>query len=181
MDCCLEKFIHVTVHGRVRAVKRRAQGGDGNSGSTRYEKIHDRDPWKNHIKINATASANVGAVTWPYYLKTRGQKTLNEFLQETIALCPKLAQRRVDAKLGSEVEATGNFSYRCDRTHGDNFLLLGDAFAFIDPVFSSGVMLAMQNALDGADTVGTCLRHPHRTAATLKKFDGRMRLASFDA
>lgn len=123
----------------------------------------------------ADGLTSVGAVTWPYYLKTRGQKSLNEFLQETIALCPKLALRLADAQIQSEVEATGNFSYMCERTHGDNYLLLGDAFAFIDPVFSSGVMLAMQNAFDGADTVDTCLRHPQQTAAALKTFDERLR------
>jgi hypothetical protein len=36
------------------------------------------------------------------------------------------------------VEATGNYSYACDRSYGKNFLMIGDAFAFIDPVFSSG-------------------------------------------
>ena len=35
--------------------------------------------------------------------------------------------------------------------------MLGDAFAFIDPVFSSGVLLAMNSAFAGADTVDTCL------------------------
>jgi 2-polyprenyl-6-methoxyphenol hydroxylase-like FAD-dependent oxidoreductase len=74
------------------------------------------------------------------------------------------------------VEATGNFSYVCDHTHGSNYLLLGDAYTFIDPVFSSGVMLAMQSAFVGADTVDTCLRHPQQAAAALKKFDRTMRL-----
>jgi flavin-dependent dehydrogenase len=123
----------------------------------------------------ADGLTSVGAVTWPYYLKTRGQKPLNEFLQETIALCPKLALRLAGARIQSEVEATGNFSYLCDRTHGDNYLLLGDAFAFIDPVFSSGVMLAMQNAFDAADTVDTCLRQPEQTTVALNKYDQRLR------
>jgi hypothetical protein len=48
---------------------------------------------------------------------------------------------------------------------------LGDAYAFIDPVFSSGVMLAMQSAFVGADTVDICLRHPEQAASALKKFD----------
>ena len=119
---------------------------------------------------------SVGAVTWPYYLKTRGQKPLDIFFKETIALCPQLAQRLEHAQQQSEVEATGNFSYVCDRTHGDNYLLLGDAYTFIDPVFSSGVMLAMQNAFVGADTVDTCLRHPKQAAAALRKFDQSMRV-----
>lgn len=119
---------------------------------------------------------SVGAVTWPYYLKTRGQKPLDVFFKETIALCPQLVKRLEHAQLQSGVEATGNFSYVCDRTHGDNFLLLGDAYTFIDPVFSSGVMLAMQNAFVAADTVDTCLRQPNQAAAALKMFDRSMRV-----
>lgn len=119
----------------------------------------------------ADGTTSVGAVTWPYYLKTRGKKSLTEFFNETIAMSPMLTERLASAKMETAVEATGNFSYVCDRTHGENFLLLGDAYAFIDPVFSSGVMLAMQSAFVGADTVDTCLRHPERAAAALKKFD----------
>lgn len=124
----------------------------------------------------ADGTTSVGAVTWPYYLKTRNKKSLEQFLQETIALCPPLSERLQHAQLTSPVEATGNFSYVCDRTHGSNYLLLGDAYAFIDPVFSSGVMLAMHSAFVGADTVDTCLRHPQQAAAALKKFDHTMRM-----
>ncbi|MFA5170655.1 MAG: NAD(P)/FAD-dependent oxidoreductase [Sulfuriferula sp.] len=120
-------------------------------------------------------TTSVGAVTWPYYLKTRGKKSLTEFFNETLAMSPALTARLASAKMETAVEATGNFSYVCDRTHGENFLLLGDAYAFIDPVFSSGVMLAMQSAFLGADTVDICLRHPEQAAAALKKFDRSMR------
>ena len=123
----------------------------------------------------ADGTTSVGAVTWPYYLKTRGKKPLDVFFKETIALCPPLTARLEPAKMESAAEATGNFSYVCDRTHGDNYLLLGDAYTFIDPVFSSGVMLAMQSAFIGADTVDTCLRYPEQAAAALKKFDRSLR------
>jgi hypothetical protein len=115
-------------------------------------------------------------VTWPYYLKTRGKKTLEQFFYETIALCVPLSRRMQHAQLSSPVEATGNFSYVCDHTHGSNYLLLGDAYTFIDPVFSSGVMLAMHSAFVGADAVDTCLRHPRQAAAALKKFDCTIRM-----
>lgn len=124
----------------------------------------------------ADGTTSVGAVSWPYYLKTRNKKPLDQFLQETIALCAPLRERLLHAHLVSPVEATGNFSYVCDRTHGSNYLLLGDAYTFIDPVFSSGVMLAMQSAFVGADTVDICLREPQRAAAALKKFDRTMRV-----
>ncbi len=124
----------------------------------------------------ADGATSVGVVIWPYYLKTRRQKPLAQFFQETIALCKPLQQRLEHARLATPVEATANFSYACDRTHGDNYLLLGDAYTFIDPVFSSGVLLAMQSAFAGADAVETCLRDPQRAAAALGKFDRTMRI-----
>ena len=57
-----------------------------------------------------------------------------------------------------KVEATGNFSYVSERNHGENYLLLGDAYAFIDPVFSSGVLLAMNSGVIGAEAIDTCLK-----------------------
>ena len=124
----------------------------------------------------ADGATSIGAVVWPYYLKTRKNKSLEQFFQETIKLCAPLQARLQLARLISPVEATGNYSYVCDRTHGSNYLLLGDAYTFIDPVFSSGVLLAMQSAFAGADTVDTCLRHPQQTTAALKKFDQAMRI-----
>ncbi|MDD2769434.1 MAG: NAD(P)/FAD-dependent oxidoreductase [Methylococcus sp.] len=122
----------------------------------------------------ADGTTSVGAVTWPYYMKRRN-KALREFFLETIAQCPALAERLADAQLISEVEATGNFSYISTQTHGERYLLIGDAFAFIDPVFSSGVLFAMQGGVLAAETVDACLNQPHRANAALKNFDRRMR------
>jgi flavin-dependent dehydrogenase len=115
-------------------------------------------------------ATSVGAVVWPYYLKSR-TRPVNDFLLDTIALCPPLAERLSAARLLGEAEATGNYSYRCTRSYGDNFLLLGDAYAFIDPVFSSGVMLAMKSAFAGCDAIEACLRAPSRARAALREFD----------
>lgn len=122
----------------------------------------------------ADGATSVGAVVWPYYLKRRSGD-LKSFLTETIALCPPLAARLKNATLVTEVQATGNYSYASDRSHGDCYLLLGDAYAFIDPVFSSGVWLAMHSAEAGTEAVDTCLRQPERAGAALKKFDRTMR------
>ena len=123
----------------------------------------------------SNGNTSIGAVTWPYYLKTR-KKPLAEFLMDTIAMCPKLAERLKGAELASEPEATGNYSYTCSRTHGANYLLLGDAYTFIDPVFSSGVMLAMNSAFAGADAVDCCLSRPKEAPAALRHFDRSMRV-----
>ena len=122
----------------------------------------------------ADGATSVGAVTWPYYMKGR-TGSIEAYFLETIALCPPLAERLRDARLITPVEATGNYSYLSDRTHGPGYLLLGDAFAFIDPVFSSGVMLAMISAFAGAEAVDTSLRHPGRSAWAMRRFDRLMR------
>ncbi|MHB8209896.1 MAG: NAD(P)/FAD-dependent oxidoreductase [Acidithiobacillus sp.] len=122
----------------------------------------------------ADGTTSVGAVVWPYYLKTR-KKSIEDFFAETIAMSPELAERLADAQRVTDVDATGNYSYICNQTHGANYLMLGDAFAFYDPVFSSGVMLAMQSAFVGTDTIDTCLRQPKRAAAALRRFDRKVR------
>jgi flavin-dependent dehydrogenase len=80
---------------------------------------------------------SVGAVCSPRYLKSRKTPPA-EFLWETIALCPQLASRMSDASLASPVTATGNYSYQAERMAGDRYVMVGDSYAFIDPVFSSG-------------------------------------------
>jgi flavin-dependent dehydrogenase len=118
----------------------------------------------------ADGATSVGAVVWPYYLKRR-DKPLDDFFADTIALCPPLAERLKDARRIEATEATGNYAYSGRVTHGSNYILLGDAFAFIDPVFSSGVMLAMKTAFVGASTIDICLRDPARSPNALKEFD----------
>jgi flavin-dependent dehydrogenase len=118
---------------------------------------------------------SVGAVVWPYYMKNR-DKPLRDYFMDTIARCPELHERLAGAELVSEPEATGNYSYSCDRCHGTNYVMLGDAFAFIDPVFSSGVMLAMNSAFEGVKIVEARLAADARAeAAARRRFDFVMR------
>ena len=105
----------------------------------------------------ADGTTSIGAVCWPHYLKSR-KNPLPEFFRDTIAMCPELAERLAGAELVDDrVYATGNYSYTSTKSSGERFLMLGDAFAFVDPVFSSGVYLAMQSAFDGAGVVDAVL------------------------
>jgi flavin-dependent dehydrogenase len=124
----------------------------------------------------ADGTTSIGAVCWPYYLKSRN-KPLKDFFADTIALCPKLAERLTDATLVDDVvHATGNYSYSATHCSGERYLLLGDAFTFIDPVFSSGVFLAMQSAFEGAEVVAACLDRPGAEAAQARRrFEHMMR------
>lgn len=122
----------------------------------------------------ADGTTSVGAVVWPQYMRTRNVP-VHEFFLQTVAQCPPLAERLAQATMTTDVEATGNYSYACERSYGENFLLIGDAYTFIDPVFSSGVMMAMTGAAAAAATVDVCLKHPARRAAALRKFERLMR------
>ena len=118
---------------------------------------------------------SIGMVTWPYFMKTKGNRDVEQFLMDGITMSPALAERLKMATLVNEVEATGNFSYVSERNHGPNYLLLGDAYAFIDPVFSSGVLLAMNSGVIGAEAIDTCLKNPAAAKTALKRFDELMK------
>lgn len=117
---------------------------------------------------------SIGMVTWPYYFKTRSGRSLSQFLQDSIAMCPALTERLQGAEIVNEAEATANFSYSASRSSGNNYLLLGDAFAFVDPVFSSGVWLAMNSGVAAAETVDRIFQKPAEKAAALKAFERLM-------
>ena len=117
---------------------------------------------------------SVGAVCRPEYLKQRKGRTV-EFLLETLKLNPALWRRIEHAELiGDEVRVTGNYSYDSTHMGGPGWMLVGDAFAFLDPVFSSGVYLAMSGAEQAAGVVDAALREP-APEALLAQLEKRQR------
>jgi len=162
------KHNSAAIYGHFTGAKRLPGKAEGNLTVFWFE-----HGWQWFIPL-ADGTTSVGAVCWPYYMKTRRTGT-DQFFLDTIALCPALAERLRDAQLTAPVTATGNYSYVAERTMGRNYVMLGDAYTFIDPVFSTGVLLAMQSAFAGADTIETCLDHPARAQAALKRFDAMMR------
>ncbi len=128
----------------------------------------------------ADGTTSVGAVCWAYYLKAR-DKPLKDYFFDTIAMCPELHDRLKNATLVDDmVHATGNFSYASTHATGDRYLMVGDAFTFIDPMFSSGVFLAMQSAFDGAQLVEKALDRPAELPAARRALEKRMRVGPRD-
>jgi flavin-dependent dehydrogenase len=122
----------------------------------------------------ADGTTSVGAVGPADYFKSR-KADLHSFFMSTIDSCPEIADRLKGAQLAGPVTATGNYSYSSTRMWGKDFILVGDAFAFIDPVFSTGVYLAMKSAFLGADAVETCLDRPRQTRRALRRFERETR------
>ncbi len=112
---------------------------------------------------------SIGAVCMPDYLKTRSVD-LDEFLDATLRLCPKAWDVVKDATRVGSISGAGNYSYRAKRAYGDGYLLVGDSYAFVDPVFSTGVLLAMSSAERAAKVVNIILDHPARAASLLRRY-----------
>ena len=106
---------------------------------------------------------SVGAACLPDYLKTRRADT-TQFLWDTLAMSPSAMARVANAKPVSPVRVAANYSYSSSTIWNDDYLAIGDACAFVDPVFSSGVYLAMMNAEQVAPAI------EYKLQGNLKKY-----------
>ena len=102
---------------------------------------------------------SVGFVGNASVFKNRGGSAQALYL-DRLARAPTVAARMQGAEMISGITSTGNYSYRATTAHGPGWMAIGDAFAFLDPVFSSGVLLAMTAAELGAGVAQTWLRDP---------------------
>jgi flavin-dependent dehydrogenase len=91
-------------------------------------------------------------------------------LEKFIAEQPLMVERMKNATLVSPIYSAGDFSYRNTRLAGDRWLLAGDAAGFIDPVFSSGVFLAIMSAEQAADTLEEVLRDESKRKRSFNKY-----------
>jgi flavin-dependent dehydrogenase len=88
----------------------------------------------------------------------RGRKPDEAYFHEQIAATPYLAERLTKATRVAPVRTISDYSYVSKKLAGDRFVLVGDAGAFIDPVFSTGVYLGMVGAFRAAEAVDAALR-----------------------
>jgi flavin-dependent dehydrogenase len=72
--------------------------------------------------------------------------TVEALYERMIAQCRAVAEGLGGAERITPVHRAANFSYRTEPVAGDRFLCVGDSVVFIDPIFSTGVFVAMQSA-----------------------------------
>ncbi len=101
--------------------------------------------------------------------------SVHDFLFERIGRSPSVEARMRSARLCSEVMTAGNYSYRARTAWGDGYMMIGDAFGFVDPVFSSGVLLAMRGAELGAGVAHAWLDDKARGRALARRAERTMR------
>ena len=94
-----------------------------------------------------------------------------DFLEQALAEQPIIAKRMTDASRASKVYVATDFSYRSTKLHGDRWLLAGDAAGFIDPIFSSGVFLAVLCGEQSADALNEVLDHPREAKRLFARYE----------
>ena len=142
----------------------RAEGIDG----TLIRMVRGLDRWFWMIPLTQTRMS-IGVVMDSATF--RAMKLSSEAVLETcIAEQPMVFERMKRAERVSPVYSAGDYSYRNAKFSGDRWLLAGDAAAFIDPVFSSGVFLAIMSAEKAADTLDEVLRSEWRRRRLFKDY-----------
>ncbi|MFZ0751187.1 MAG: NAD(P)/FAD-dependent oxidoreductase [Pyrinomonadaceae bacterium] len=108
-----------------------------------------------------------------YLLKGRGQdlaKIFEEEVQKTESCRRRVAQgERVD-----KIYSILDYSYRSKKNAGDGFIIIGDAYGFLDPIYSSGVLLALKMAELAADAIHDAFRHDDFSAERLGQFQSKL-------
>jgi flavin-dependent dehydrogenase len=88
------------------------------------------------------------------------KRTPEETLDDAIAGSELMRTRMRGSRRLTEVRSAGDYSYRNTRLHGARWLLAGDAAGFIDPIFSTGVFLALHSGEKAAASIDFALRRP---------------------
>lgn len=97
---------------------------------------------------------SVGVVAGGDYLfKNRDTKDYETIYFEEVAKCPGLQPRIANAERADIFRAQKEYSYRAKQAAGDGWVLVGDAFGFLDPLYSSGVLLALTSGSMAADVI----------------------------
>ncbi len=85
-------------------------------------------------------------------------RTPEQIFTDEVSNCPAVARRIAGAERVGNFLTTKDFSYRSTRVAGDGWVLVGDAFGFLDPIYSSGLQLAFHSGMMAADTIDDALR-----------------------
>jgi FADH2-dependent halogenase len=102
------------------------------------------------------------------------KKSPEELLEADLRGHPAIRERMTRAVRASEVYSASDYSYRNTRLAGDRWLLAGDAAGFIDPVFSTGVFLAVMSGEDAADAVEASLMRPANGKRRFRKYERKI-------
>jgi flavin-dependent dehydrogenase len=127
----------------------RDQGKDG--GATMVIQTVSKNGWFWYIPLHDDI-VSVGVVA-PFDYLFKGRQDYARTYEEEVERCSGVRERIKDAARATGHFATKDYSYRSNRVAGDGWVLVGDAFGFLDPLYSSGVLLALKSGELAADAI----------------------------
>ena len=158
-----------------------AQRDEGiDEGATLILQTRDNKSWFWYIPL-PRHRVSVGVVGPIDYLIRGRNGNPQKTFDEQVSLCPGLIPRLEESVQALEIKVLNDFSYISERAAGDGWVLVGDAYGFLDPIYSSGVLLALKSAELAADATIGALGADDPSAERLNAFEPLMRdgMASF--
>lgn len=140
-------------------------------GATMVIQTEGKNGWFWYIPLHDDV-ISVGVVAgYDYLFENRTSKDLETIYFEEVARAPGLQPRLEHATRCDIFRAQKEYSYRAKQAAGDGWALIGDAFGFLDPLYSSGVLLALTSAAMAADAIAEGLAKGDTSAAQLRKWE----------
>lgn len=116
---------------------------------------------------------SVGIVAERDYLY-RGERDPKAIFEREVSGQPWIRERLASGERVSDFQVTGDYSYRAQYCATNGLVLVGDAFAFLDPVFSSGVLLALQSGVMAGEAVDEALKVGDFSASRFSAYSDRL-------
>jgi flavin-dependent dehydrogenase len=114
-------------------------------------------------------TVSVGVVA-PFDYLFKGRGSHQQTYDEEVEACPAVKERASIGRRSTGYFATKDYSYRSKQVAGDGWVLVGDAFGFLDPLYSSGVLLALKSGELAADAIAEGLAKGDVSAAQIGKW-----------
>ena len=137
-------------------------------GATMVLQTADRQGWFWYIPLHNDI-VSVGVVA-PFDYLFKGRNGHEETYSEEVERCAAVRERVSGARRVTGFFATRDYSYRSKTVAGDGWVLVGDAFGFLDPLYSSGVLLALRSGEMAADAIVDGLRRGDTSAAVIGRW-----------
>ena len=119
------------------------------SGYIFVDVVGDNEAWIWNIPFS-DGTTSVGVVCTEEYFKKLNMSN-EDFLKHIIYNNPYASKRYANSKFIAEVNSLSGYSSAVTKLYDKNFILTGNAFEFLDPVFSSGVTLALESGAKAAE------------------------------
>ena len=141
-------------------------------GATLVIHTDNESAWFWYIPL-AGGVVSVGVVgPMDYIIKGRSGDPQKIF-DEEVARCPGLLPRLTSARQVAGIRVLRDFSYISRKIAGDGWVLVGDAFGFLDPIYSSGVLLALKGGEMASDSIASAFETGDFSGARLGRHGPR--------